>query len=229
MKKNKIYNMDALEFLKGVESDSVDLIVTDPPYLMCSTGGGGICGKRRNYNYLYDESRKESFRDGFSVEILDEFRRVQKVENLYIFCNVKLLPMLFDYYKNDKFDLLVYHKKNPIPAFRNKYLSDLEYIFFVCNDRTKLGGDFSSLSKLFSINIPKKEFDHPTIKPLDIVTTLIQNSSKEGELVLDCYMGSGTTAVAAKSVNRNFIGSEWNKKYCDIAEQRLMCVQGRLF
>lgn len=141
MEKNKIYNMDALEFLKGVESDSVDLIVTDPPYLMCSTGGG----------------------------------------------------------------------------------------FFVCNDRTKLGGDFSSLSKLFSINIPKKEFDHPTIKPLDIVTTLIQNSSKEGELVLDCYMGSGTTAVAAKSVNRNFIGSEWNKKYCDIAEQRLMCVQGRLF
>lgn len=64
MEKNKIYNMDALEFLKGVESDSVDLIVTDPPYLMCSTGGGGICGKRRNYNYLYDESRKESFRDG---------------------------------------------------------------------------------------------------------------------------------------------------------------------
>ena len=62
---------------------------------------------------------------------------------------------------------------------------------------------------------------HPKIKPLSIIRTLIRNSSKEGDLVLDCFLGSGTTAVASILEKRNYIGIELNKKYYDISIQRI--------
>lgn len=62
---------------------------------------------------------------------------------------------------------------------------------------------------------------HPTQKPVEVIEKLIDDSTQEGDLVLDCFMGSGTTAVAAKRLNRNFIGFEIQEKYVAIAEQRL--------
>ena len=67
----------------------------------------------------------------------------------------------------------------------------------------------------------KKEFGHPTIKPLDITEKIIRNSSKEGQTVLDPFMGSGTTGVACINTNRNFIGYELNEEYFNIAQNRL--------
>ncbi|WP_226810853.1 DNA-methyltransferase [Bacteroides cellulosilyticus] len=65
---------------------------------------------------------------------------------------------------------------------------------------------------------------HPTQKPVEVIEKLITDSTKEGDLVLDCFMGSGTTAVAAKKLNRNFIGYEIQEKYIEIAKRRLMQV-----
>lgn len=67
----------------------------------------------------------------------------------------------------------------------------------------------------------KEQFEHPTIKPLEIIKTLIENSSKEGDVVLDTFMGSGTTAVACKETERNFIGFEIDEKYHKIACDRV--------
>lgn len=67
----------------------------------------------------------------------------------------------------------------------------------------------------------KRVFGHPTIKPLNIIQTLILNSSREGETVLDCFMGSGTTGVACAKLNRNFIGMEINEDYYRIASIRI--------
>ena len=64
-------------------------------------------------------------------------------------------------------------------------------------------------------------FNHPTIKPLNIVQTLIKNSSKENDVILDCFLGSGTTAVAAKNLNRKYIGFELDTKWFNIAKDRL--------
>lgn len=66
-----------------------------------------------------------------------------------------------------------------------------------------------------------KAYGHPTIKPLDIIKTLIENSSRKGDLVLDPFIGSGTTAVACKSLGRNYIGFEINEKYYRIANERI--------
>lgn len=65
-------------------------------------------------------------------------------------------------------------------------------------------------------------YKHPTIKPLDIIKNLIINSSQEGDTVLDCFMGSGTTGVACKELNRNFIGMEINEEYYQIAKDRIL-------
>lgn len=73
-------------------------------------------------------------------------------------------------------------------------------------------------------------FGHPTIKPLNIIQTLIANSSQEGETVLDCFMGSGTTGVACVRLERNFIGMEINEAFFKMAEQRIkMEDQPKLF
>ncbi len=70
----------------------------------------------------------------------------------------------------------------------------------------------------------KKEktlYGHPTVKPLNIIKNLIINSSNEGDTVLDCFMGSGTTGVACKELGRNFIGMELEDKYFEIAKNRI--------
>lgn len=70
-----------------------------------------------------------------------------------------------------------------------------------------------------------EEMLHPTQKPVEVIEKLITDSTKEGDLVLDCFMGSGTTAVAAKKLNRNFIGFEIQEKYITISENRLKQVE----
>lgn len=75
---------------------------------------------------------------------------------------------------------------------------------------------------LSTINIKdKQKYGHPTIKPLPLIRKLIRNSSNENDVVLDCFIGSGTTAVASILENRKFIGFEINKKYYDIALKRI--------
>jgi len=73
----------------------------------------------------------------------------------------------------------------------------------------------------FNITSSSEKTYHPTQKPIALIRRIIQTSSKEGDVVLDCFMGSGTTAVASKQLNRNFIGFEINKKYIDVANKRL--------
>jgi DNA modification methylase len=67
----------------------------------------------------------------------------------------------------------------------------------------------------------KRKYGHPTIKPLPLIESIVRNSSREGQLILDPFMGSGTTGVACKLTGRNFIGIELNKEYFKIAKQRI--------
>jgi DNA modification methylase len=84
-----------------------------------------------------------------------------------------------------------------------------------------LGGDYASKKKYFLQNNSKSEFEHPTVKPLNIIRTLVVNSSKENDLVFDPFMGSGTTAVACIKEKRNFLGSEIDKNYYSVLTKRI--------
>lgn len=219
---NRLLLGDCLELLKPIPNNSIDLVVIDPPYIMNSAGGGGAFGKdnRKNMEEMY-VSKSTYLMNGFNFLVLDELKRVMKLTNIYIFCNKNLLADLLVYYREYNFDILVYHKTNPIPTINNKYLSDLEYILFVREKGTKLYGDYHSKSKLFSQPQTKREFNHATIKPLNLIKKLIENSSLTGETVLDCFMGSGTTCVASLELNRKYIGMEIDPEYFTLAETRI--------
>lgn len=116
----------------------------------------------------------------------------------------------------------------------NKYLTDTEYCLFFREKGVKIFGEYHT-KRTFYVSKKnaedKKLYKHPTIKPLDIIKNLIINSSKEGDTVLDCFMGSGTTGVACRELNRNFIGMEINEEYYNIAKDRILGIneQQKLF
>ncbi len=220
---NKIYCGDCYEAIKQIPDKSVDLIVTDPPYLLETRGSG--FHKKRDY---YDKIHENGLAVGVQKKLLLEFERVMKRTNIYIFCNKNLLPMLFDFYKDKNFDLLVWHKVNPIPTVNDKYLSDVEYVLFARDKGVEMYNDYSTSSKVYTSTVNKRDkgrFEHDTIKPLSWVQTLIKNSSKINDIVLDPFIGSGTTAVACKNLGRQFIGFEVNPKWHKIACDRLNNIQ----
>ena len=222
-----IRNCTAEALLPTIADKSVNLIVIDPPYIMQTDGGSKLRSKVKNWDNIH--AQKENLAEGFDFELFKEFKRVQPFLNMYIFCNVKLLQKLMSYFDNigfDRLELLVLHKQNPLPAYNSHYLVDLEYCLFVCENKKYMFNDsYENSSKVFSYQIPYYKYTaHPTEKPLDIVERLIRNSSKEGDLILDCFSGSGTTAHACKINNRNFIGSELNAEYHKESLQRLQSV-----
>lgn len=217
-----IQHGDCLELMKSIPDKSIDLIVTDPPYLI-ETVGAGIY-KQDDKQYVRELNQ---IKDGFSEEVLDEICRVLRKINVYFFCSQKQIIPLLDYFVKKKkcnWNLLCWHKSNPIPACGNKYLTDTEFILFFREKGVKIGGEFKTKFTYYVTPLnqsDKKQYGHPTIKPLEIVRNLILNSSNEGDIILDPFLGSGTTAVAAVNTNRHYIGFELNKDYFDIACKRL--------
>ena len=222
MELNKIYNMDCLEGMKLIPDNTIDLVVTDPPYLI-ETSGAGIY-KQADKQYVKELN---DMKDGFSTQVLDELCRIMKKINIYFFCSQKQIIPLLDYFVKGKkcnWNLLTWHKTNPVPACGNKYLTDTEYILFFREKGVKIYGEFKTKFTYYITPLnqsDKKKYGHPTIKPINIVTNLIVNSSLENGIVFDPFMGSGTTAVAAKECGRNFIGYELDSDYYEICNKRL--------
>lgn len=124
-----------------------------------------------------------------------------------------------------RFNILVWCKSNPTPATNNVWLPDLEYcLVFKEKGAPRYNDGYELKSKWYLSPINKSDKDlyyHPTIKPLELVKRHILHSTKENDVVLDCFLGSGTTAVACKELNRQYIGFEINKEYFEIAQDRL--------
>ena len=213
---------DCLDLLKKLPDDSVDLIVTDPPYEFAAHRGGGAFGsKKREYHNQLEDS---DITNGFDTKILDELMRVMKKVNIYIWCNKEQIKMYLDYFKDYNMDLLALCKTNPVPTCNNKYLSDIEYLLFFREKGVKVFGEYATKHKYYVMptnKADKKKYNHPTVKPLEIIENLIINSSEENQIVLDPFMGSGTTGEASIKLNRNFIGIEIDKTYFNTAKERI--------
>ena len=211
---NKIYNIDCLEFMRSMPDKSVDLVVTDPPYEIATKGGG--LGKRP----VYENGALGKISQGFDVEAtLEQIARVCKKINIFIFCSTKQKPRIMNwgYDRGCNVAELFWHKPNAAPFTNNTFKSDVENIIYIREKGIKIKG----ASKLFTHNASKSKYGHPTEKPLELIKKYILIGSNDGDTVLDPFMGSGTTAVACKELNRNFIGCEIESKYCEIAEKRL--------
>lgn len=223
-----MFQGDCLEELKKLPDSCVDLIATDPPYDVATTGGGMI-NKVKRLSKSLKELDDAKISSGYSIEEYgEEFLRVLKEPNLYFWCNKVQIPDYIRFYVEKhkcKFDILCWHKTNALPTYSNKYLSDTEYLLYFRKGKGKCFPQSYDDAKTFYIapinNRDKKLYGHPTIKPLDITQRIIRNSSREFQTVLDPFMGSGTTGVACKSLNRDFIGIELNENYFNVAKQRI--------
>ena len=237
---NKVYNMDYIEGMKQIEDESIDLIVTDPPYNISGIANNiELHGKPVNiaefgqWDHLFDP-------EPFIVEA----KRVLKSNGqIYIFTSDRLMGkymLLFEKYAFCFRNTLVWFKRNLRPKIRQyTWRSGTEYILYAGKQKTKKVTDYTFnwqgqelMKNLIITNIVggKERVGHPTQKPLSIIERLIKVSSNKDDVVLDPFIGSGTTAVACIKLKRNFIGFELSKDYCDIANKRIAeaQAQGRL-
>lgn len=219
---NQIYNMDCLDGLKSIPDSCIDLVITDPPYEI-KTNGAGIY-KQKDKQYIKELN---DIKNGFDVSILDELCRIMKKINIYIWCSQKQIIPLLDYFVKDKkcnYNIITWHKTNPVPACGNKYLTDTEYCLFFREKGVKIYGEFQSKFTYYVTPLNQKDkklWNHPTIKPLNIIENFVKNSSQTGDIIVDPFSGSGTTALAARNLNRQYICFEINKEYFDGSVNRL--------
>lgn len=229
----KITCADCLDILKQLPDKCIDLVLTDPPYFYDErrrdNGGGGMLKKRKYTQEIITRlgGQKELDR-GFDIQnVLELLKQKFKVGfNGVFFCNQN---QVFDYLsfakKNGyRFNIMVWHKTNPAPLCMNKYLDDIEFIINIKSDDWHIYGTYETKSKVWTSQTNKKDkvlYGHPTVKPEKLVEKYIQNHSKENDLVLDCFSGSGTTAIACHNLKRRFICIEKDPEYCKASCERL--------
>ena len=224
----QLYQGDCSEIMDGLIAMGVkvDCVITDPPYNIKNTtpGSNSDLAKSIQQQQLIDLNITKSYNiEEFGKKI---FKLTDKI-NIYLWCNKTQIPEYIDFYVNKnkcKFDILCWHKSNAIPTFSNKYLSDTEYCLSF-RKRGRCNPQNYEKAKTYwvePINAKdKKLYQHPTIKPLYMIENMVENSTNEGDTVLDPFMGSGTTGVACKRLNRNFIGIEIDDNYFNIARERI--------
>ncbi len=209
----EIYNEDCLEGMKRIPDGSVDLIVTDPPYCVGCTSNG-IRGTYSDLNLL------RPFFEG----LFAEWQRTVKIGGqVYVNTDWRTYPFLYPIMqKYLTIRNCIVWDYQWLKA-GNWYRHTHEFIIFATNGavkRTFSPSETDIWKCRCVINIGQQK-NHPAEKPVELCERMIKNSSSEGGTVLDCFMGSGSTGVAAVNTGRNFIGFELEQKFFDIAQNRI--------
>ena len=227
MKDMRLILGNAYEEIKKLPDKSVDLIITDPPYdidtkyTSCMRNDIG-----KSYHSIIRELSADDLTSGIELSILDDFLRVLKTVNIYIWCNRRQIIPYLDFFVKEhgcNYDILVWIKTNPIPGCGRNYLNDKEYCLYF-RKSARLHTTYQRGHTYWITPTNKKDkilYGHPTVKPQAIIEDLVLNSSEEGDVILDPFSGSGTTGAAAAKLNRSFIGFEKNEIYYDVSLQRI--------
>ena len=213
---NTIYNEDCLDGIAKLENKSIDLIVTDPPYKITARGNAGnsggmmqnklsMQGKIFKYNDINPEEYMPEFyrilKDGSHCYIMSNHVNLQNILNVATSCGFKFIKSL------------IWNKGNKIMG--QFYMSQFEYILFF---RKGTGKKINHCGTADILTVPNKKTKgddgknlHDTEKPVELMQILVENSSQENDIVLDPFIGIGTTALACLNTNRNYIGYEMDK------------------
>lgn len=231
-----LYNENCEVVLKDLEDKSVDLLLTDPPYNI------GQFMHKRNTNLKqmrdnhfafagWDNMDYEEWYSKMDVFFKESARVVKDKGTLLMFMSLIKIETIISlaqkygfYYKT----VGVWHKTNPMPRNMNLHFvnSTEAWVYFINNGTT---GTFNNNGKVLHDFIEtslttakeKKFGKHPTQKPIKLITQLIKVLSDENDIVLDTFMGSGTTGVACELLNRRFIGIELEEKYFELTKKRI--------
>ena len=220
----KLYNDDCLNVLKEIDDNSVDFILTDPPYNIARDNNFHTMGRKG-----IDFGEWDKGFDLFSY--IDLLPRVcTKNANVVIFNSWTNLGEIAKYAESKGFvikDMLRWEKSNPMPRNRDRrFVVDYEVAVWLTMPKAKWA--FNRQSETYdrplfkgSLVSGNEKTAHTTQKPIWLMKEILQVLSNEGDTVLDPFMGSGSTGVACKELNRNFIGVELDKQYFDIATKRI--------
>jgi DNA modification methylase len=216
---NKITCADCLEVLKQIPDKSVDVILTDPPYKQ-EFHGRGMSKDRPNYLRIkdYGSSQDMDYTEFFNLAI----SKMKKI-NFFTFCDKETK---FEFITLAKAMGLGWHevsfcKTSPTPFTNNQWLPDIEWGLHIFKD-LEVMGDYGTKKSFFIMqNFKEADINHPTPKRIDVVEKILLNISKEGDLVLDCFSGSGTTAIACHRLKRRFICIEKDPEYWAASVKRL--------
>lgn len=238
MSENKIIEGDSLQILKQIEDESIDCIITDPPYNLSGKSLKNTNNKTGGSWYKMNETW-DVFDDylSFTNTWIKEATRILKKTNssIIIFCSFHSIGEIVSTLKSNGFKILniiVWEKTNAIPNITHRILThSSEFIIWATNSE-KWIFNYESMKKYadgkqlrdvwrFPVCQGKERTKHPTQKPLEIFKRLVEMASNEGDIILDPFCGSGTTLIAANQLNRKWIGIELKREYIEIANKRL--------
>lgn len=226
MELNKIYNEDCLEGMKRIPDNSVDLIVTDPPYLV-----NYKTNRRKDKSHRFNNVILNDDNEQLIIDYINECYRIMKPNTaMYMFCSSSKV----DFFKQQlekKFkikNMIIWVKNNHTAgdlqaSFGRKY----EIIFLVNKGRKKLEGKRITDVWFFDKVSGKKQI-HQNEKPVDLLEQCINKHSVEGDIVFDGFIGGGSTAIACMNTNRNYIGFELDEEYYKLAKERIENHKGEL-
>ena len=222
----QLYNRDSLQLMKEIPANSVDAIITDPPYNISRDNNFTTMGRA---GIDFGEWDKDFDLTSW-IKVAEPL--LKKGGNIVIFNSWKNMTNITKSLEENGFevkDLIRWKKTNAMPRNRDRrFITDYEVAVWA----VKKGGKwtFNRLSDTYEIpeivggltpKSEKIESGHPTQKPIYVMEWLIERLTNEGDVVLDPFMGSGTTGVACKNLNRKFIGVELDENYYNIAYNRI--------
>jgi site-specific DNA-methyltransferase (adenine-specific) len=194
----------------------VDAIVTDPPYEFRSAGGAGIF-KRQRASWM-ESIRALGLDEGFDHSILSG----ERADSAVVFCHNDQLPNLLPYVASefDRFALCAWHKTNPMPVANKHYRPDTEFYIHAWNKGAEPQGDMPEKLRITHLPVPGSHpSGHPSVKPIPLMAKIVRNVA--GAVILDPFMGTGSTGVAAVQDGRDFIGIERDPSFFDWACKRI--------
>lgn len=212
MSKIDLYNGDCFEVLKNIEDNSVDFILTDIPYDAVSRSSNGL--------RVLDKGNADILT--FNIKDFLDLTFNKFKNSICIFCSKEQFSEIYAYFANKKGTVrpIIWQKSNPSPMNGQYiYLSGVELAVWFKKSGAKT---FNAHCKNTVFKYPNGSSKlHPTGKNLDLFKELILDNTNEGDIILDPCLGSGTTAIACKQLNRDCIGIELDEKYFEIAKERI--------
>lgn len=226
----EIRNEDCLVFLDSLENNSVDLILIDPPYKISRDTNfkkslpTGTDTDRFRLNYNFGNWDKD--KDVLPKVIKESFRVLKKTGSIVCFYDLWKIESLKNWLESNGFKQVRFAewiKTNPVPInSKINYLSNarVAIVAAVKHSKPTFNSEYDNGVYSFPVNNSQDKI-MPTQKPLKLIEQLICKHSNQGDLIVDCFSGSGTTMIGANNLNRKFIGTELNTRYYNLSVKRL--------
>lgn len=224
----EITNQDCFDFLADVSDESIDFILVDPPYeISRDTGFEAVVNGVDRFKISMDFGEWDYDFMGLD-QVVSEFYRVLKPGGtaiiFYDLWKISFLSSLLQKMKFKQLRFIEWIKTNPVPLnSKVNYLTNSREIAISATKggKPKFYSEYDNGIYRFPI-YQGKDRCHPTQKPVKLFEALIRKHSDEGDIVLDCFLGSGTTAVACQNTNRRFVGCEIDRDYYQKALERIL-------